>query len=338
MYGNRRNNNSGKHINSLTICFNILIVIFLTTIISCTSLDNNADSYDGIIFNEITFVGANRDKGFNYGYYYYVPQSIIDSPNKFIFVEPLNSPNNTNSVSQLRSAALRIVRRNIENANLLNFAILVPIYGFRASSSETMHVWPLCRETLLLRTGNLARVDLQLISMIDDLKERSLKEEFELEPKILISGFSSSGRFAIRFSAIHPELIQAVAAGGLAITILPLADLNSVTLNYPIGIADLYDITGESFNSEAFNNIPKFIYIGSQDNTNDPVRGPAYGGMAINQIHNLLGANIISRFNHARMIYEQQGTAAQFRIYEGVGHVITDQMRIDIREFLAENM
>ena len=70
------------------------------------------------------------------------------------------------------------------------------------------------RAALLNNRGNHARVDLQLIRIIDDAKNICRSIGMDFEPKVLLNGFSASGNFANQFTALHPDRIQAVVSGG----------------------------------------------------------------------------------------------------------------------------
>ena len=196
------------------------------------------------------------------------------------------------------------------------------------------------RIALQTKTGKTARVDLQVIQMIEDLKEICGSIGIEVETKVLIEGFSAGGHFGNRFTALHPELVQAVASGGISQPILPIDITDREKLIYPVGIQDIEKITGISFNLQQYVNVHQFIYVGSAD-TNDPASrsGHMFGDEEIRIIHKILGMNRIKRFEISQRIYEEQGcTNAKYVIYDGVGHTINNRIQRDIIEFLKSNM
>ena len=82
-------------------------------------------------------------------------------------------------------------------------------------------------------------------------------------------GFSASGMFANRFTALHPERVRAAAIGSPGgLPIAPVTEYTGVELDYPIGISDLFQLVGYSFDVESFKNTPLYFYLGDQ-NTND---------------------------------------------------------------------
>ena len=75
--------------------------------------------------------------------------------------------------------------------------------------------------------------------------------------------------FANRLTALHPEKVRAAtigAPGGWLIA--PVTEYKGVESDYPIGIADLFQLVGYSFDTENFKNISLYFYLGDQD-TND---------------------------------------------------------------------
>ena len=187
--------------------------------------------------------------------------------------------------------------------------------------------------------------------MIDDLKEKCRNNGLYLETKNLMNGFSASGSFSNRFTAIHPENLQAVASGGVTGNlILPTDTLEGERIIYPIGISNLYELTGRIFDFEHYNKVPQFIYIGSEDDNIDPM--PIYDGsasMSHNEmytpdesrvVYKLFGnVDIITRWQSCQNLITQLGCDnIIFRIYPGVKHTITGKMLEDIISFFRSNM
>jgi len=60
---------------------------------------------------------------------------------------------------------------------------------------------------------DLLRIDLQLIAMIEDARERLLPMGMHTDVKVFMWGFSATGMFVNRFTLLHPERVKAVASG-----------------------------------------------------------------------------------------------------------------------------
>jgi len=192
------------------------------------------------------------------------------------------------------------------------------------------------RVAILTTSGRLARVDLQLIKMVEDAKALCESIGIKLEPKILIEGFSAGGRFGNRFTALHPELVQAVASGGISNRpILPTNSMEGEKLIYPVGIADFQEITKTPFNLAEYIKVPQFIYVGAED-TNP---GPYDNDEERRLVAKVLGSDSQGRWESARNVFAEQGCSAiTYKMYPGVGHTVTYQMNRDVIDFLKSNI
>ena len=73
---------------------------------------------------------------------------------------------------------------------------------------------PYCnRSTLLTKLPGLERIDLQLLKMIDDARERFAARGINLDSKVFLWGFSASGQFVSRFVMLHPDRVKAASFG-----------------------------------------------------------------------------------------------------------------------------
>jgi hypothetical protein len=136
--------------------------------------------------------------------------------------------------------------------------------------------------------------------------------------------------FANRFTALHPERVKAAAIGAPGgWPIAPVAEYKGVELNYPIGIADLFQLVGYSFDLENFKNTPLYFYLGDQD-TNDALPYNETLNTYINS------TTPVSRWPIAEEIYNSVGCNCKFVLYPGVGHEITSQMDGDVESFLLQ--
>lgn len=88
------------------------------------------------------------------------------------------------------------------------------------------------------------------------------KYGLELDYKVIATGYSASSKMVNFFTALHPDLVKMVIAGGTGgLTIIPTKDYD-----YPLGFRDLPEK-----NLELYKQIPQFYYIGETDQ-NDPSR------------------------------------------------------------------
>lgn len=315
----------------------ILVIILALGFISC----NNGTI--GNFAEEPVFVAANTTKGFNYGYYYYIPASLRKSSKHFLFVQPNNSGmfvqdhNFTIDDAHIHEAAAQnMMDRKRLWADELGAVLLVPAIPRPRGFPPNVEPQVLDRGALQISTGTHARVDLQLIMMINDLRVICQSIGINLESKILIDGFSAGGTFGNRFTAIHPELVQAIVSGGVTSTpILPFETLDGERLMYPVGIADIGTITGKPFNLQAYRTIPQFIYFGSEDTNSGP---PIFEEEILRIRTKVLGSDTQRRWERVQEIFRQQGfTSVTFKTYQ-MGHTYTRQMEQEFIRFLKTHM
>ena len=226
-------------------------------------------------------------------------------------------------------------------ADEVGCAVLVPVFP-RPKSYGYMYTHALTRETLENKAGSLVRIDLQLIAMVEDLKERCKSQSINLEAKFLMNGYSASGVFVNHFAAIHPERVQAVAAGGInCMPILPAANWEGERLIYSVGIADLGEITGAAFNLAEYKKVPQFLYMGADDQNDTLPHSMCFTEEERQIIIKVLGEDMHGRWPKAQAIYTAQGCdKVTFKTYPGVGHsdaATNNQITADIVAFLKAN-
>jgi len=108
-------------------------------------------------------------------------------------------------------------------------------------------------------------------------------------------------------------------------------------LNFHVGVADVYQITGYSFDLESLKKIPLYVFMGDQD-TNDQVPfGDAYDDTQREQVNRLFGYTPLERWPYAEQIYSSVGLNAKFVLYPGVAHKVSLEMCYDIGQFFIKN-
>lgn len=310
-------------IGSIFICLISLSIIFLIF------RENNGT---------ILSIRANIDKGFNYGYYLYIPAKVDSSAKKYLLVEPNNTGSVSDNIKFHAKSAKQLVTSRKSLADKLGCILLVPTF-IRPESNDLMYTHALDRDTILNYTGDLARIDLQLINMINDAKTQLQGKGHLIEEKVLLNGFSASGSFVNRFTALHPYLVQAVASGGVnCMPILPTNKLKGETLIYPVGIADVKEITGVAFDFESYALVPQFIYMGNLDDNDTLPYSDAFSDEEREIIIQTLGLDMHGRWEKSKQIYEELGCSATFDMYDGIGHEMNLPIEKDIVEFFKDNI
>lgn len=308
-------------------------LVLITLIIGCYWTISNSKG-------EVICVEANEAQNFYTDYYLYIPKHIDKTKVTYILVEP----NNTGITSDDHMVHERDVQQKIENgrsrqiADELGVPLLIPVFD-RLESDWTFYTHALDRDALQKNDGYLARIDLQLIGMIDHVSNILENRGLNISKKVMLTGFSASGSFVNRFTALHPDMVQCVVAGGVnCMPILPLEELQGEKLIYPIGIYDLEELTGASFDYESYYQIPQFIYMGSRDDNDTLPYDDAFGELERELILSVLGENMHDRWNLSKQIYEDSHINAELVMYKDIGHTINETVQKDTIAFFKDSI
>lgn len=218
---------------------------------------------------EIVLIQANPSKGFNYPYFLYIPEGASFEKNLVRIVEPNNSGFANDDLDKHIEKAKRIVTLDFYPGNYvaqkLKYPLLVPVFP-RSESEWKIYTHALDRDVMLQKNNLLERIDLQLLAMVEDAKSKLTESGYTIQDKFFMTGFSASGTFTNRFTLIHPDKIQAAAAGGLnGLLALPIDSIGGKNLNYPLGTNDFKDLLNKEFQRTAFINTPQFYFMGEND-------------------------------------------------------------------------
>ena len=282
-------------------------------------------------------VSENPTKGFNFPYYLLVPEGIDLSKRIYLLVEP----NNTGVGSSFESLD-KNTKDSIETcsassvARKLKIPLLMPVFP---RPGGTLYTHALDRETLLIQDGDLKRIDLQLIKMINHAQKLLLRNDVKVNDKIFMNGFSASGTFTNRFTMLHPTLVRAVATGGInSIPTFPTDRWNGTTMRYPVGIADVKKIAGIDFDETLYKQVSQYIYMGALDDNDTVPFRDAYDEVDAELIKNLTAVKMMpDRWHLSQSIYKTLEIPAQFVTYEDTGHEIKTEMIDDIVAFFEAN-
>lgn len=202
-----------------------------------------------------------------------------------------------------------------------------------------MYTHALDRDTLLYENDSFPRIDKQLNSMVDDARLILAEKDILLQDKFLLNGFSASASFANRFTALYPERVAAVAAGGInCMTILPMEHLQDCELIYPVGIADIKQIAELEFQLSVFADVPQYYYMGAEDKNDTLPFDDAFSQPEREIIIKVLGEDMGDRWEKCKIAYESQTVHTEFRMFPGVGHETTAEMNAEIVKFFMQVM
>ena len=313
-----------------------------------------------------TLIEADPDKGFNYPYFLYTPSSFTTSEAspRPILVSVVNTIRPDNDFTTFLQLAEREIQRGRKRdiADGVDIPLIIPVFPKSDGDPEPWHFYPthLDPDTFTTNNSPLSRVDLQVLEMVADASSRLEDDGYNIASTIHVDGFSSDGTFANRFTMLHPERVNAVSIGGVHALTLPKTELDDDVpvvgdpkwdqlsypvgteekeLPYPIGVANLEELTGSGLNREAWLNTPQYIYIGDED---DPAPGDgidykSFANLYDDQAQQTRRSNrpyalpdllddiygeetFDERWKVSRAVYEDVGAATAFTVYEGYGH------------------
>lgn len=291
---------------------------------------------------ELIRVEPDPQNGFHFPYFLYLPEDISTDSTLTMVVEPNNSGFVSDDLGEHMEKAKRTATLDYYLGNYvatrMGVPLLVPVFP-RPESDWRIYTHALDRDVMMQKDNELERPDLQLLSMISDATDRLEAKGYSIRPKVLMTGFSASGTFVNRFSLLHPEKIQACAAGGLnGLLMLPVDSLKGSALPYPLGTGDLSAKFGIEFDSTAFTELPQFLFMGSLDENDAIPYDDGYDEPERSIIYELLGREMQpDRWEACKAVYRELEINAVIKTYEGIGHEHPEEVKQEILEFFRSS-
>ncbi len=222
-------------------------------------------------------LGPFFDKGINFPFQLYIPNVVRENCDLIVTGR---TPNENNKDS---------LEKNIDDAKAMKFSYASRGLSFKYGNPMLLPVIPrfhgvqstslgyllyhndyheaqdwIEKGWLNISSEELHRFDNlheQILKMIDYTLEFIKNKGYQINDKVVMTGYSAAANFASRFAALHPERVKAIIAGGNGGEIfLPMKKYHDWVLDYPIGSNDL-----PNFNFEEFQKIKQFYYVGDDD-------------------------------------------------------------------------
>jgi hypothetical protein len=289
---------------------------------------------------ETVLIDADPAKGFHYPYLLRMPATPLKGETRLLV-----EPNNTGLVSDDPDVHLDAARKLSQNAlgaatsRRLNLPLLVPVFP-RPKTGWEIYTHQLDRDSMLIESGPMRRLDLQLIAMIEDAQRRLRATGVRIPDGVLMTGFSASGTFTNRFTLLHPHRVRAAATGGLnGLLMVPAAAIGSVSLPYPIGTADVRTLTGRRVDVRAWRRVPQFIYMGELDDNDALHFDDGYNDDERGIVYTTLGERMQpDRWSRVQQIYREAGANVTFRTYEKIGHATDKRIADEVIDFFRTHL
>ncbi|MEM9667165.1 MAG: hypothetical protein AAF970_19735 [Bacteroidota bacterium] len=267
---------------------------------------------------------ATPERGYHADFYLYVPPAVrkaaLGGDPVVVLVQPNNSGTNSDDPEVHRKDAWWMGFGRHGLADDLGVALLVPAF-LRPAKDWHIYTHALDRDVMTTDRTDLARLDLQLLAMVDYARASLAAEGLQTDEQFLLQGYSASGMFANRFAALHPARVMAVAAGSPGgWPIAPIASHQGEILPYPAGVADLEALTGQPFDSTTYQTVPQLIVMGSLDGNDALDFNDGWERDEASRIDSLFGTDPLARWTDAESAYRAAGANAEFLLVDGVGH------------------
>ena len=275
----------------------------------------------------------NPSRGYNFDGYIYIPPLTTNNSATHLLVIPYNGTQGTLSF-QDQQARRYIVDNSwqVKIAAGVRCPLFMPVFP-KEENSENYHE---LTHGAITSTGIARRIDLQLINMITDVLEY-LDRSYNLSEKVLMAGASASGDFVSRFTALHPEMVQAVVTSlNSGIPMSPATRIGSTPLEYPFGVFNYKSITGKTFNLEAYQQVNILSMNGNLDENSTHYldnKGNIYP-MSKEQLLDTYGDTILERCESTFERFSKYTERFQSLLYENEGHHLIVQ---DAITFLNKN-
>ena len=315
------------------------------------------------VYSKTIVVKANPEKGFNFPYLLKTSKKTVDA--NYIVVES-NNTGSDNSIKGMTSKAKKSLSWVLGSSisKKLNYPMLMPVFPFAtkeiekdlslSNSQKWKYYFPqLDSDVLKIDKDKYRRIDLQLIAMIDDAREKLLKENNQnINEKVIMVGFSSSSLFSARFTFLHPDRVSVAIGGGIGgLLPVPAEKINGIEAIYPIGTYDFENITGTKFNLEEYKKTPQFYYQGTKDKSNPFRRGAEdltdeeyeivkklfVDGLPFEDKPVSLKVSTVM-WNNSQKYINQIVDNVKFESPKGLGHEITPKMINKSVKFIKENL
>lgn len=290
-----------------------LMSLFLLLPVGTAAQSRTRELYTDTLW--IQYVGPNAEKSFSFGYFLAVPRELERTEKYFLLAEA--DPN----LARLRggradqtAGALAFLQR-YPLLSSLKTPVIMPVFT-RVPSAPNLRPGSLDRDVMRVKEGFLKRPDLQFLAMLKDARARLKKEGIKTHKKIWLHGFGPSGNFCARFTFLHPKKVQAAVCGGTDGAVpLPLKKMGEKTWVYPLGTADMKEISGKKFDAKHWRRTPQFYYAVGGDNSLAWATAAFMGRPEAQTALEVLGLSLPVRWASVSRALKQSGAAVQTHFY-----------------------
>lgn len=249
-------------------------------------------------------IPANSQEGFEYPYYLLIPETLSSLEKHYLIVETNNSGVQTDFARHIENTRKDILGIGVGPlvAKDLQMPLLIPVFP-RSKERVLVYTHALDRDSMLENETQDQRLDLQLLRMIEDARRQLKSRKITIEKKFVMVGFSASGTFSNRFAFLHPSSLLAVSSGAVnSLPMLPIAADRGTKFNYPLGIGDIKEITGNEFDRENWVSLAQMIYMGAVDDNDTLKFSDAFSDQERELVLEFIGEDMAMRWSYSQKI------------------------------------
>jgi len=185
----------------------------------------------------------------------------------------------------------------------------------------------------------LTRADEKTNAIIDQFIGKLEEDGHTIDHKVLIYGASNGGMFAQRYTLLQPDRVKAIVGGQCGgVLTLPLSEYTGFIMNWVIGINDLEELTGITFDFESYKQVSQFFYIGEKDDTHSTI-GPntsfRWTDEEIEFLNATFGDTDPIRVQNQSQLLKDLGCNVTFKMYPDLGHQDSPEIYQDTYNFFS---
>ena len=274
-----------------------------------------------------------------WSWFSYVPANISKSELCFIMITGQNGNLATDDYKAITEMTRWLASTKMNAADIYGFVNLTPVIP-----RNTNYTVAFARDSFLETTDSFEqRADLKINLMIDALTKMLREDGYNVHDKVFLEGFSAGGGFALRYTILWPDRIQAMTAGGVVDPTLPAISYNGTSCDWPVGVNDFLPLAGHPFRRYAYLQVPQFIYIGELDKNSNiyiPGNNELLTDEQIYFVNENFGGsdgNDPLRLNNICNYMKSLGCNITIKIYPDTGHELTSKMYTDALDFLQQH-
>ena len=277
------------------------------------------------------------DQTIPYTWFSYVPNSISKGEKNYILINTgpgIRSIDYNDMIEDARGNAEGVYKSWAET---YKYIVLKPVIP----ECQNSYANALDRKCFLSETNPFCqrpdeKVNLIIDKLITDLQQAG----YNISNKVFFEGFSAGGGFALRYTILCPERVQAMTAGGVVDPTLPIKSYNGTLCDWPVGVNDFVSLVGYEFNESAYKDVPQFIYIGELDtNSTIYIYNELLTDQQINFVNETFGGsdgNDPLRLENMCNYMQELGCNVTFKLNLGIGHTFAPETEDDIFTFFAQ--